>query len=105
MEDWKYHLKHCQERALSRFNFALSMDAYFEMVNGRVPFELVGSVQDKRKKGRLKLRHYKNVPGVWLCKGKWPITVANEDMTETIAIHKNLLQLERRELSRPANRA
>lgn len=69
--------EHCQERAMTRFNFNLSFTAWFEMVNGRIAHVVVGN-REKRIKGRglvkSELVQYAGIPGTWVRRGKWVVT-------------------------------
>lgn len=68
---------HCQERAMERFNFNLSLTAWFDMVNRRIPSVVVGQ-RIRRRKGRGKefseLVQFAGIPGTWVRRGKWVTT-------------------------------
>ena len=67
------NFKHCQERAITRFNMNLSLDIYFQMVNGKIPSIIVGDAPS-RGRGKCNLVRYAGIPGTWVRRGRWVVT-------------------------------
>jgi hypothetical protein len=66
---------------MERFKFNLSLTAYFDMVNGKIPGVVVGERHRRRRTGkhsgkrdRTDLVQFAGIPGTWVRRGKWITT-------------------------------
>ncbi len=62
--------QHCQERAETRFHMNLSLETYFDMVNGKIPSVVVGK-RPSCGKGPSSLVQFAGIPGTWVKRGRW----------------------------------